>query len=188
MVFVSTLIDATGLPFPGRILLVAAGALAGAGRRNLFVIIALGALAAVAMDHVWYIAGRRGSRRVLDIYRRLAGSSGEAAATDYFKRYGAATIVLGRFSTGVRALAWPVAAAHGIGYTKFLLVDLFAAALWSALWVLLGWAVGDRWRPVAEEAGLWVTVAGIVAAALVATPLAMRMWRRRARRRGARRS
>ena len=83
MVFVSTLIDATGIPFPGRLLLVAAGAIASHGRRNVVVIIALGALAAMITDHVWYVAGRRGSPLVLGFYRRLAGTSGETAAAAY---------------------------------------------------------------------------------------------------------
>jgi membrane protein DedA with SNARE-associated domain len=174
------------VPFPGRLLLVGAGAIAGDGQRDLFVIIALGTVAAIAMDHVWYVGGRLGSTRLLGLYRRLAGSSAESAAVDYFKKYGAATIVMGRFFTSVRALAWPVASAHGIGYPKFLLLDVLAAVAWTALWVLLGWAVGERWRSVAEDAGPWVAVAGVVALAAVVAPIAMRARRRRARRRAAR--
>jgi undecaprenyl-diphosphatase len=186
VVFVGTLVDASGLPFPGRLLLVGAGALAGDGRRSLVGIIALSALAAMAMDHVWYLAGRCGRTKVLGVYRRLAGASVEKEAADYFKRYGAATIVLGRFFTSVRALAWPVASTHGIGYPKFLIVDFLAAAAWASLWVLLGWVVGERWRAVAERTGVWLVVAGVAAAVAVVAPLVMRLRRRRARRRPAR--
>lgn len=62
------------------------------------------------------------------------------------------------------------------------LVDLVAAAVWTSLWVLLGWVVGDRWRSVSEETGVRVTVGGVAGLALVATPLMMRLWRRRAHR------
>ena len=52
-------------------------------------------------------------------------------ARDYFVRYGVATIVLGRFFTSVRAIAWPAAAAHGVGYPMFLMLDIAAAGLWA---------------------------------------------------------
>ena len=48
VVFIGTLIDASGVPFPGRLLLVAAGALAAAGRHSVLLIIALAAVMSVA--------------------------------------------------------------------------------------------------------------------------------------------
>jgi membrane protein DedA with SNARE-associated domain len=188
VVFVGTLIDASGVPFPGRLLLVAAGALAGPADRSVLVVILLGMAAAVLMDHVWYLAGAWRSQRVLRLYRRLAGGTGAASeiAGDYFTRYGAATIVLGRFFTSVRALAWPLAAAHGVGYPKFLALDLAGAALWASLWVSLGWMVGEHWKWAAETAGVGLGIVGAAVFALGVAPLALRLWRRRGRRRAAR--
>jgi membrane protein DedA with SNARE-associated domain len=189
-VFVGTLIDASGLPFPGRLLLVAAGVLARSGGHSLVLIILLGAVAAMLMDHVWYVAGAWGSQRVLRLYRRLTGSSGgrEDPAIDYFTRYGALTIVLGRFFTSVRAVAWPVAAANGVGYAKFLVLDLLGATLWTSVWVVLGSVAGEHWESAAATGGVWLTVAGAILMAIAAAPLAARLWRRRARRRAARQS
>jgi membrane protein DedA with SNARE-associated domain len=179
VVFVGTLIDASGLPFPGRLLLITAGALAGTGRRSVVIVILLGIVGATLMDHVWYWGGAWQSERVLGLYRRLNGWSRVYcdAARDCFTRYGAATIVIGRFSTSVRILAWPFAAAHGVGYVKFLLLDLCAAGLWAALWVLLGWTVGERAASGAETAGTWFAIAGAVVLAVAVTPIAMRLWR-----------
>lgn len=179
VVFVGTLIDASGVPFPGRLLLVAAGAFAGTGDRSVVAVIVLGMVAAMVMDHVWYLAGSWGSERVLGLYRRVSGSSvaDSDAARDYFTRYGAATIVVGRFFTSVRALAWPVAAAHGIRYPTFLVLDVLAAGLWSSLWVLLGWIVGERWASAAETAGVWLAIGLALLLALAVAPLAMRLWR-----------
>jgi membrane protein DedA with SNARE-associated domain len=184
VVFVGTLIDASGIPFPGRLLLIAAGAFAGSQGGSLAVIIALGAVAAMTMDHAWYFAGSWGSRYVLALYGRFSGWSGVDArdARRYFARYGAATIVVGRFFTSVRAVAWPVAATHGVGYAKFLVLDLVAATAWAAIWVLLGWIVGHRWASAADTAGLWLTVGGAVVLAAAATPVAMHFWRRHRRR------
>ena len=187
IVFIGTLIDASGVPFPGRLLLIAAGALASPGRRSLVAIIALSAVAAVMMDHVWYLAGVWGGARLLRTFRRMTGwSAADAeAARAYFTRYGAATIVLGRFFTSVRAIAWPMASSHGIGYPTFLALDLGAAALWASLWVLLGWMVGERWQDAAKTTGLWLALAGGIVLVVTLLPFATRFYRRRrARRRG----
>jgi membrane protein DedA with SNARE-associated domain len=154
VVFVGTLIDASGFPFPGRLLLVAAGALAGAGRQNVVVVIGLGALAAMLMDQVWYLAAARAGDRVLALLRRLAGSARieDDDAVDYFARYGAATILVGRFFTSVRVLAWPVAAARGIGYPKFFVLDVFAATAWTTLG---GWWASDGRRPRRRRESGW---------------------------------
>ena len=50
VVFVGALIDATGLPFPGRLLLAGAGAYAAAGNASLGAFIALAALGAMLAD------------------------------------------------------------------------------------------------------------------------------------------
>jgi membrane protein DedA with SNARE-associated domain len=186
-VFVGTLIDASGIPFPGRLLLIAAGAIAASGRRSVVTVIVLGMIAAMVMDHVWYLAGAWGSERVIRWFRRLTGwSAAESdAARDYFARYGAATILVGRFFTSVRAVAWPLAAAHGVGYARFLAMDVVAAVLWASSWVLLGWVVGERWASAAETAGIWMALAGVTILAVAVMPLAVRLWRHgRARRKG----
>jgi hypothetical protein len=60
-VLVATLIDATGLPFPGRILLIAAGASTTDPWRAV-TLTAAGSLGALVGDHLWYMAGRLGDR------------------------------------------------------------------------------------------------------------------------------
>jgi membrane protein DedA with SNARE-associated domain len=182
-VFVGTLVDASGLPFPGRLLLVAAGALAGAGRKSTPAVIALAATAAVVMDHVWYAAAAWGHERLLRLYRRLGGAldGSEETGLEYFTRFGAATVLVGRFFTSVRAVAWPVAVARGLSYPRFLALDVLAAAIWASVWVLLGWVMGGRWRTAAEITGPWLAVAGVMALAITVWPLLTRLWRRKRR-------
>ena len=57
--FLAALIDATGVPFPGRALLVAAGAATARDWGQVALMTAAGALGAVGGDHLWYAAGRR---------------------------------------------------------------------------------------------------------------------------------
>ena len=181
VVFIGTVIDATGLPFPGRVLLVGAGAMAATGHANVLGVIALGALGAILVDHAWYLTITRGSNWLVDVYCRLTRRPrGCSPDTDYFRRYGAASIVLGRFFTVVRVVAWPIAATHGVGWVKFSALDVLGATLWASIWVSLGWLVGDQWESSAKSAGAWASVAGAVVVSVLAAPLALRAWRRRA--------
>jgi membrane protein DedA with SNARE-associated domain len=181
VVFVGTLIDATGLPFPGRLLLAAAGALAATGQANVLAVIALGAHGALLVDHAWYLTITRGSNWLIDLYCRLKRRPPRCskADADYFRRYGAATIVLGRFFTVVRVVAWPMAASNGVGWGKFIVLDTLGATLWASIWVLLGWFVGEHWQSTAESVGGWAAAAGALVAIALAAPLALRFWRRR---------
>jgi membrane protein DedA with SNARE-associated domain len=58
-VFVANTIDATGIPFPGRIVLILAGAFLQSKFQLVFAIIA-GATGALLGDHLLYLAGQRG--------------------------------------------------------------------------------------------------------------------------------
>lgn len=180
VVFVCTVIDATGLPFPGRVVLAAAGAFAAAGDVSLTAVIVLGALGAMLTDHVWYFAGWFDTKHLLRLYCRWTVGSGACVTrtADYFRRFGALTIIIGRYVAGVRVFAWPLARKSGVGYARFLLYDAVGAVLWTATWALIGWLVGDRWESVLDSVGGWM-VAILLAAALVAVVLLRS--RRRAR-------
>jgi membrane protein DedA with SNARE-associated domain len=173
VVVIGTLIDATGLPFPGRLVLAGAGAVAATGRANLLVVIALAALAAMLVDSVWYLTIARGSNWLVEQYCRLRGRARSCSEADaqYFRRYGAAIIVPGRFFTTVRVVAWPIAAANGVGYVRFIALDVVAATLWASIWVLLGWLVGEQWESVARSVGGWAAVVGAVVVVVLAALL-----------------
>jgi membrane protein DedA with SNARE-associated domain len=182
VVFVATLIDATGFPFPGRVILAAAGALAACGDASLGIIIALGALGALLTDHLWYFAGWFHSERLLKLYCRWTFGSGRCVrqTADYFRRFGALTIVIGRFVAGVRIFAWPLARSSGVGYARFLLYDAVGALLWTSTWALIGWVVGDRWESTMQSIGGWMVAIPLMAAAALVSVIAFRS-RRRAR-------
>jgi membrane protein DedA with SNARE-associated domain len=183
VVFIGTVIDATGFPFPGRMLLAAAGAMAAAGHANVLAVIAVGALGAILVDQAWYLVVTRGSNWLIDAYCRMRGRQRACSddAIEYFHRYGAVTIILGRFFTVVRVVVWPVAASHGLGYGRFFVLDVMGASLWATIWVLLGWFVGEHWEWAARRVGGWTAGVGVVITLAFALPLVLR-WRRRANR------
>jgi membrane protein DedA with SNARE-associated domain len=182
VVFVATVIDATGVPFPGRILLAAAGALAASTSDvSVLLVIALGAAGVVVSDHLWYFAGALGTDRLLlRAYCRLTGNTSDCRdrATGWLERFGTLIIVVGRFVAVVRMVAWPLARAHGVRYPMFLALDVPAAVVWTAVWVGLGWLLGEQWAD-ASEPMRWV--GGAIAVAAVVTFALVSLWRRRRR-------
>ena len=172
-IFLAALIDATGLPFPGRVVLITAGAMAGRDWGHVATLVAAGALGAVAGDHIWYVAGRLGAGdRLTALYCKLSLASGrcERRARDRFERFGPLAIVIGRFVAGVRILATP-ATSRDIAYPRYLLFEVLGALTWSATFVVLGWLLGAQWRALMARYGVGtilllvvaITIAGAVA-------------------------
>jgi membrane protein DedA with SNARE-associated domain len=163
--FLATLIDATGLPFPGRVVLVAAGAAMAKDWGDVAVMTAAGAVGALVGDHLWWVAGRLGAAgRLTALYCKLSLASGrcEARARARFDRFGPLAIVIGRFVAGVRLFAAPMAGGGAISYPRFLLFELIGATVWSGLFVAAGHALGAPWHALLARDGWGVPVAALV--------------------------
>jgi membrane protein DedA with SNARE-associated domain len=164
-VFASSVIDAVGLPFPGRLVLVAAGALASTPYQ-LASLALLGTAGSLVGDHLLYAAGAFGGSRLLDFSCRVSLASSHCAARTLrrYERLGGAAVLLGRFSMGVRLFAAALAGSGRVGYWRFLLYDGLGSLTYAMLLLLLGHLFGAR---VMERAGLGGAVL------LVGPPLAL---------------
>jgi membrane-associated protein len=183
VVFVVTAVDATGTPFPGRLLLVGAGALAAAGKANLVGMILVAAAGAVIGDHVWYVLGRWRGAALVDFGCRITLRSNDCAsrANDLVQRFGAFAIVIGRFLAAIRIFVTAVAAGGGMPYSTYLLSEIVGALVWAAVFVLLGYGTGGYVRDVLrgqDSTTLWA-VAAVVGVAVVGGAVAYRVFRRR---------
>lgn len=180
-VLVAATVDATALPFPGRLVLLAAGVLAAAGRVDLLGVMVAGVAGAVLGDHLWYFSGRLAAGRLQRFYRWVAGRQGASAikATDYLRRHGGVAVVAGRFVATVRVLVWPLASARGIGYGRFLAWDLVAATLWAGVFVGGGYLFGRPALSAMERFGGWTL--GLAGVGVTAVGGAALLWRRRRR-------
>jgi membrane protein DedA with SNARE-associated domain len=181
LVVVAAALDATALPFPGRLILAGAGAMAAAGGAHVTLVIALGALAVLAVDHLWYFAGEIAEGPMMKLVKWVTARSTRAArktAQEYFDRWGGLTFLVGRFVAVVRIVAWPLARATGISYVRFLVLDALAAAVWTTTWVGLGFILGPRLYALMERIGMPLTI-GLAIAAGVGGILAMRLLRQR---------
>src|SRR5215472_17362160 len=72
VLFVAVMADQLGLPVPAAPFLIAAGALARSGEVALALVMMFVVVAALLGQSIWYEAGRRGGRRVLELVCRIA--------------------------------------------------------------------------------------------------------------------
>ncbi len=176
-VFVASLVDATGLPFPGRALLVVAG-FSATTRHDVALLIATSVAGSLIGDHVLYGAGMRGGIRLLTLYCRLSLGSVRCVETALrrFKRFGAAALLLARFSTGVRLFAAILAGSGEIRYWRFLALDTVGTVIYATLWIALGAALGPA---VLERTGPFARALLLLAPAALFGVIAYRLLRRR---------
>jgi membrane protein DedA with SNARE-associated domain len=179
VVFVAFLIEASGVPFPSRIVLLVAATLAD-GSRQLVGLVAAATIGSLLGDHVPYLAGALTGPRILAFYCRITlGSAGCVEKTvGYFKRFGAAAILMSRFSASVRLFASALSGCGHITYGKFITFDFVGTLLYTTTWVVVGYLVGERAAEFLSRHGgaRLLLLLGPVA---LATLIGYRLWRRR---------
>jgi membrane protein DedA with SNARE-associated domain len=179
VVFLGAVVDAVGIPFPGRIMLIAAGSLSDPAHDNgadAWMVIAIAAAGTVVGDHVWYLLGRLTGRRLLERYCRIIHLSQRriAAADRFLRRFGGLALVVGRLGATLRLVVMPLAVSRGMSYGRFLAFDLLGAVLWVTGFVWLGRAAGA----LGARNGLVGTLAvlGALGAASVLVSVMTRRW------------
>jgi membrane protein DedA with SNARE-associated domain len=179
VVFLGAIVDAIGIPFPGRIMLITAGSMTDQARDHgtgTVLVIAVAVVGTVVGDHVWYLLGRLMGRRFLDRYgRRLRISGPRLVTADRFlRRFGGIALILGRLAATLRIVITPLAASRGMSYARFLAFDFAGAVLWAAGFVWLGRAAGA----VGGRGGLigMIAVMSAVVASTIVMSLMVRRW------------
>jgi membrane protein DedA with SNARE-associated domain len=178
VVFWSLLIEAAGIPFPGRVILILTPAFL-VSERDIVRLIIVATVGAVLGDHVPYLAGRLVGPPMLGLYCKITLGSARCVekTIEYFRRFGPAALLLSRFSTSVRIFASACAGCGHITYRRYLALDTVGTVFYTTLWILVGCLIGER--AVAfftTDHRRWLFL-GLVALAAI-TLLGYRVWRR----------
>jgi len=179
VVFGAFLIEAAGVPFPSRILLLIAATLA-EDTRQLVGLVVASTVGSLIGDHVPYLAGALTGPRILAFYCRMTLGSTDCIekTVGYFRRFGAAAVLLSRFSATVRLFASAMSGCGHIPYWKFVTFDLVGTILYTVLLVTIGHFVGERAAELlGRNRGLRLLL--LVGPVALASLLAYRLWRRR---------
>ena len=145
VVFWSSLIEAIGIPFPSRVILILTPAflVTDKGYAALVIVAVVGALAG---DHVPYLAGRLAGPRMLGLYCRVTLGSAECVEKTLrlFVRFRSLAILASRFSTGVRIFASACAGCGHITYPRYLAFDTIGTVTYTIACVGVGALIGER--------------------------------------------
>jgi membrane protein DedA with SNARE-associated domain len=151
--------EGLAIPFPTDTTLVTAAAFAAHGRLSLIIVFLVATASATLGSTGAFVIGRRGG----DFFERHSKKVHPRVLTrtrDFFDRHGAAAVLSGRFIPFARMLISPMAGLSSMSLTRFVLLNLCGAAIWSAVFCGVGWFFGQH--PPAFGHGL-------VRAALVVT-------------------
>lgn len=162
-----------GLPVPAPGFLLAAGALAAAGKFGLVAALSLAITACVLADWIWYEAGRAWGERVLHF---LHGFTPDPDAADrkskrMFARHGLQLLVLDKFVPGLDAVVPPLAGTSGTGRLRFLTFETVGASLWSTGYAGLGYIFShdlDRAAAYVGKAGTFLVTFVLIAIVIYA--------------------
>ncbi len=182
ILFAAVFAHQLGLPLPGPLFLLAAGALAATGKLGVVPGLALAVIACVLADWVWYEAGRRRGDKVLHFIHRLTSDPDfhDRRAKDTFARFGAALLVVAKFVPGLDAVTPPLAGTSRTSRPRFLAFDAAGAGLYSTVYAGLGYVFRHDLEHVAAYAGRVGTIlASLVVAGVVICVFRNPVWRHR---------
>jgi len=138
----------TGLvvaPFlPGDSLIFAAGAFAGQGALNIYLLFGLLAMAAILGDTVNYWIGYLFGEKIIASPKiKIVNRKHLEKTQAFFDKYGGKTIIIARFVPIVRTFAPFMAGVGRMNYPKFLSYNVIGGIFWTGLFSFGGYFFGN---------------------------------------------
>lgn len=168
------MVGAMGIPLPGTLVVIAAGAFMRQELLNIYTTPLLGLVGVVAGDTCVFGIGRFANQW---IERRFGHSASWQKSQETFEQRGGIAIYLTRWL--LTPLALPtnlVAGSSGYGFSKFFFFDVAGELTWILLYGGLGYAFGAQWELITEFisnfSGLIISVLAIA----VGIYLLIRFW------------
>jgi membrane protein DedA with SNARE-associated domain len=162
------LLEQLGLPIPAAPLLIAAGALARAGRMNLSFAVALAFIALILADLFWYSLGRYRGGRILKLLCRISlePDSCVRRTENLFIRHGVRSLLVAKFIPGLNTAAPSLAGVFRMPVRRFLIFDSLGGLLWVVTVTSLGLIFSDQLEQISLRWGGWLiaVLAGSLAA------------------------
>jgi membrane protein DedA with SNARE-associated domain len=173
------LLEQLGLPIPAAPLLIAAGALARAGKMNLTFAVGLAFIAVILADLFWYSLGRYRGGRILKLLCRISlePDSCVRRTENLFVRRGVHALLVAKFVPGLNTAAPSLAGIFRMPVRRFIIFDSLGAFIWVATVTSLGLIFSDQLEQIALRWGGWLVA--VLAGGLVAYILWKFIQRRR---------
>lgn len=142
-VFLSVLITQIGLPFPAAPMLILAGTMAAVGDGSFAHMLIAAVSAVLIADTLWFVAGRRHGRRVLNRIVRFSLSLDTTVrvARSAFERFGAPLLAISKFVPGLALVSAPLMGTTAVAVWVFWAWDIVGASLWASAYLIGGAAL-----------------------------------------------
>jgi membrane-associated protein len=165
-----------GLIAPGETAVILGGVVAAHGDADIALMLALAWTAAAAGDLTSFLLGRRLGRRFVVRHGPRLGVTPPRLqrVEEFFDRHGPKAILAGRFVGIVRAVAPFLAGSSRMRPRAFVPWSLLGTALWSATFVLVGYAFSGSFSAASDA----ITHGAFALAVVVAAVLLLRSRRR----------
>ncbi|KEI70481.1 bifunctional DedA family/phosphatase PAP2 family protein [Endozoicomonas elysicola] len=168
-----------GIVLPGVAMLFALAAIAGAASIPVYPILLWAFLGAIVGDGVSYLLGYYYHERVRSWWPFNRHPQWLESGEGFFQKYGALSVVIGRFVGPVRPVIPAVAGMMGMLPQYFFTVNFLSAIAWSPVYLLPGYLTGAalQWHDKVPDQLLLVLLA-IICIAIMFPPLLISMHRR----------
>lgn len=182
VLFVAVFAEQIGLPVPAIPVLLAAGALAGAGKMSLAGAVLLSLVACFAGDFIWYELGCHRGRHALNLLCRISlePDSCVRRTENFFERHGLRSLILAKFIPGLSTITPALAGLFGVSGRQFLLYNGLGALVWSVAFIAPGYLFSNQLESMVEQAARFgasaVLLLGGSFAAYLAYKFAHRQW------------
>jgi len=157
-----------GLPIPDETLLVFSGYLIHKGTLNPVGTFSMAFLGAMSGITVSYWLGRIYGFRLIHKYGRYFHLTEERfhKVHNWFERSGRWSLFFGYYVAGVRHFTAVVAGASELEYPVFACFAYSGAFTWVAVFLSIGYFIGDRWQAVSENVHEYL-LEGAIAAGII---------------------
>jgi membrane protein DedA with SNARE-associated domain/rhodanese-related sulfurtransferase len=161
ILFLVVLVEQAGLPIPAIPLLIAAGALVGAGKMSVVTALLIPIAASLPPDLAWYYLGRVKGGRVLGFLCRISLEPDSCVrdTQNLFHRNGPRALLLAKFIPGFSTVAPPLAGIVGMSAPTFLIYDTAGTLIWAGLCVGVGALFTNQLEQLAllfDQTGSWL--------------------------------
>lgn len=147
VVFFGVMLENGGVPIPGETVLLFAGFLAYQGEIRLLWAIGIAVAGATIGDSLGYALGRYGGNAFFDrTIRRFKFLTRQFEnSRTLFLKHGHWAVFTGRFITGLRVFAGPLAGLFKMPYGWFFLFNFTGALVWATTIGCVGFLFGNSW-------------------------------------------
>ena len=156
---------------PGTAIILGLSAAIGLGHLALWPVLIAATLGAIMGDGVSYWIGHRWRDGILTVWPLRQHQDLVDKSDSFFKRHGGKSILLARFTPGVRAVVPVLAGASGMSPERFFAANVLSAIVWAPAHILPGAAAGLGLGLAGHASLRLVLLFGVLVGAIVAVML-----------------